>query len=130
MGSDDERIYRVFISSTYLDNKDRRKAVADAILGARMQPEGMEWWTADARPAVEVCLARVAECDVFVGIVAHRYGWEPPGKEKSITWLEYEAAGAKKLQPAISRRSLRRSRCWRPRAPGCRPCLGTPLGSP
>jgi formylglycine-generating enzyme required for sulfatase activity len=95
--ADQQRIYRVFISSTYLDNETRREAVANVILRAGMQPVGMEWWTASARPAVDVCLAKVAECDVFVGIVAHRYGWEPPGQEKSITWLEYEAARAKGL---------------------------------
>lgn len=26
-----------------------------------------------------------------MGIIAHRYGWEPDGK-KSITWMEYDTA--------------------------------------
>jgi formylglycine-generating enzyme required for sulfatase activity len=95
--ADRERVYRVFISSTYLDNVTRRKAMTEAILRADMQPVGMEWWTAEARPAVQVCRDRVAGCDVFVGIIAHRYGWEPPGETKSITWLEYEEARAKGL---------------------------------
>ncbi len=35
------------------------------------------------------CLAKVSECDVLVVIVAHRYGWKPPGQRgKSVTWLE------------------------------------------
>ena len=59
---------------------------------------GMETFEACDRPTVAECKRRAADCDVFVGIVAHRYGWEPegqePGHEKSITWLEYEAAQA------------------------------------
>ena len=34
--------YSVFVSSTYLDNKERRKIVEDAIKRARMTPIGME----------------------------------------------------------------------------------------
>jgi len=91
--------YRVFISSTYLDNVKRRNVVFEAIERAgRMVAVRMERFTADDRPTVEICQSRAAECELFVGIVAHRYGWEPegqpPGEEKSITWLEYEAAKA------------------------------------
>jgi formylglycine-generating enzyme required for sulfatase activity len=89
---------RVFISSTYLDNKMRRGLVRDAIERAGMIAVGMETFEASDRPTVRECQQRAADCDVFVGIVAHRYGWEPPGQEpgqeKSITWLEYEAARA------------------------------------
>ena len=38
----------------------------------------------------------VAEADVLVLIVAHRYGWVPPdqegGEDKSITWLDLSSA--------------------------------------
>ena len=75
------------------------RLVLEAIERAgRMVAVRMERFTADDRPTVEVCRNRAAECELFVGIVAHRYGWEPegqvPGEEKSITWLEYEAAKA------------------------------------
>ena len=91
--------YRVFISSTYLDNVIRRNIVLEAVERAgRMVAVRMERFTADERPTVDVCRSRAAECELFVGIVAHRYGWEPEGQrageEKSITWLEYEAAKA------------------------------------
>jgi formylglycine-generating enzyme required for sulfatase activity len=85
---------RVFISSTYLDNKERRKLVLDAVLRAGMTPVGMEWFEASARPTVDECLRKVRECQVFVGILAHRYGWEPDGHDRSITQMEYEAARA------------------------------------
>ncbi|HYV44901.1 MAG TPA: SUMF1/EgtB/PvdO family nonheme iron enzyme [Myxococcaceae bacterium] len=89
--------YRVFISSTYLDNVKRREVVVEAVERAGpMTAVCMERFTANDRPTVEVCRSRAAECDVFVGIVAHRYGWEPEGQAtgegKSISWLEYEAA--------------------------------------
>ena len=31
-------------------------------------------------------------CAVYVGIVAHHYGWIPDGEENSITEIEYDAA--------------------------------------
>ena len=86
--------YTVFISSTFLDNQDRRKLVEDAILRAGMQPVGMERFTASAHPVVEECERPARECEVYLGIIAHRYGWIPPGREVSITELEYDAARA------------------------------------
>ena len=84
--------YKVFISSTFLDNKDRRKQVEDAIIRAGMLPIGMERFVATPRPTVEVCLDYVEESDVLVGIIASRYGWIPDGRRFSITELEYGAA--------------------------------------
>jgi formylglycine-generating enzyme required for sulfatase activity len=86
------RLYKVFISSTYLDNVERRKIVQDAITDANMVWHGMELFTASTRPTVEECKRHVEEADVLVGIIAWRYGWEPPGSNKSITEIEYDAA--------------------------------------
>jgi len=85
------RAYKVFVSSTYRDNKERRKVVQDAITMAGMVWHGMEIFTASTRPTVEECLRFVKEADLLVGIIAWRYGWEPEG-EKSITEMEYDAA--------------------------------------
>ena len=84
--------YRVFVSSTYLDNAERRKLVLDAIDRASMSAISMERWTADERTADDVSLQRIEEADLYLGIVAWRYGWIPKGETKSITELEYEAA--------------------------------------
>ena len=84
----------VFISSTFIDNEERRKLVEDAILRAKMLPVGMERFTASAHPVVEECERLARECDVFLGIIAHRYGWIPVGSEISITEREYDAAKA------------------------------------
>jgi len=88
------RLYKVFVSSTYLDNEERRKLVQDAITMADMVWHGMEIFTASTQPTVEECLRYAREADLLVGIIARRYGWEPGGR-KSITEMEYDAAGEK-----------------------------------
>src|SRR5262249_20665790 len=40
----------------------------------------------------EYCRTMVTECDIFVGIVGHRFGSCPLGKDRSFTQLEYDAA--------------------------------------
>ena len=82
----------VFVSSPYRDNRRRRAVVFDAILAAGMLPVGMERFTASPHPTVEECLRQARECDGFVGVVAWRYGWIPPGHDVSICELEYDAA--------------------------------------
>ncbi|MDR4504091.1 MAG: SUMF1/EgtB/PvdO family nonheme iron enzyme [Candidatus Scalindua sp.] len=82
--------YKVFVSSTFLDNKERRRTVEDSITMAGMVWHGMEFFEASTRPVVEECLRHAREADVLVGIIAHRYGWEPDGM-KSITEMEYDA---------------------------------------
>ncbi|MCH9685237.1 MAG: SUMF1/EgtB/PvdO family nonheme iron enzyme, partial [Deltaproteobacteria bacterium] len=89
------RAMRVFVSSTYLDNKGRRKVVEDAIIAAGHVPVGMERFAASSQPTVQQCQTLVEGCDWLVGIVAHRYGWVPDGEERSITEIEYDAAKAK-----------------------------------
>jgi hypothetical protein len=52
----------------------------------------MEHYSSDPRPSLEKCLADVRECPVYLGIFARRYGWIPPGTERSITEQEYRQA--------------------------------------
>ena len=85
------KTYKVFVSSTFVDNEKRRKLVAEAISMAEMIWHGMELFTASVRPTIEVCLEKVQEADVLVGIIARRYGWEP-SDEISITEMEYDMA--------------------------------------
>lgn len=67
----------VYLSSTYEDLKEHRRAVSEALRQAGYQVVEMEDYVAtDARP-VERCLADVSEADIFVGIVAFRYGYVP-----------------------------------------------------
>jgi tetratricopeptide (TPR) repeat protein len=83
----------VFLSSTARDLARYREAVYRAIEGlegthcVRMEDFGARDWEAD-----DFCRAKVAECDVFVGIVGHLYGSCPEGSQQSYTEQEYEAA--------------------------------------
>jgi len=92
MPNEEKPPVRVFVSSTFHDNRQRRQIVEDAILRARLVPVGMERFTASSTPTVEECLRLVGESDWFVGVIAHRYGWIPEGSEHSITELEYDTA--------------------------------------
>lgn len=84
----------VFVSSTFVDLKDHRLTVQKAIKQLGAVDISMENFGArDERPKKE-CLHIIGEeCDTFVGIYAHRYGFVPKGERKSITESEYDAAG-------------------------------------
>jgi formylglycine-generating enzyme required for sulfatase activity len=86
-------IINVFLSSTGRDLADYREAAYRAIEGldsyhcVRMEDFGARDWAVD-----DFCRARVAACDLFVGIVGHLYGDCPEDDETSYTEREYEAA--------------------------------------
>jgi hypothetical protein len=86
----------VYVSSTFVDLKDHRAALKVALEKARYDVECMEKYPAfDERP-LDRCLADVAHADVYVLILAHRYGFRPKEGNpecKSITELEYDEAG-------------------------------------
>lgn len=54
----------------------------------------MEYYVAGAERPVDRCVRDAAECDLYIGIFAWRYGYIPPGKDSSITELEFRAAVA------------------------------------
>ncbi|MEY2633647.1 MAG: hypothetical protein RIR00_2301 [Pseudomonadota bacterium] len=83
----------VFISSTSIDLPEHREKVRTACLDHDFFPDGMETWPAVDADAETLCLAKVDQADVFVGIYGHRYGWVPAGQAKSISELEYDRAG-------------------------------------
>ena len=85
---------RVFISSTKEDLGTYRAKASAAANSAGLLPVMMEYFTASGgNPPQAECMDKVRECDVLVVIVAHRYGWRPPGgRGKSIVWLECEEA--------------------------------------
>jgi hypothetical protein len=57
-----------------------------------MEDFGARDWDAD-----DFCRTKVADCDLFVGIVGHLYGSCPEGSEQSYTEQEYEAAVAEEV---------------------------------
>lgn len=100
-------MHKVFISSTSEDLKDCRQAARNAASQAGdFEAIMMEYTTAQGalRP-YESCMEGVAQCDVVVVIVAHRYGSIPPdqpwpkaNRTKSITWLECKQARRRNIE--------------------------------
>jgi hypothetical protein len=84
--------YKVFISSTFEDLKEYRKAAIEVVNSYECIPLAMEHFMARPGEPVNVCEDEIKQCDIFVGIYAHRYGFIPDGEDKSITQLEYELA--------------------------------------
>jgi hypothetical protein len=76
---------KTFLSSTYVDLASHRKAAAEAIERLGQQVGRMEVFGARPVEPSAACLAEIDECDLFVGIYAHRYGHIPNGSHVSIT---------------------------------------------
>jgi hypothetical protein len=83
---------RVFLSSTYADLIEHRRCVTDAIERLGHQTGRMEVFGARPEEPSEACVREIDQCDLFVGIYAHRYGYVPQGSEVSITELEFQYA--------------------------------------
>jgi hypothetical protein len=83
----------VMISSTARDLPNHRDQVRLACERAGFEPREMiENLRAENRNAVETSLRMVEEADVYLGILAYRYGTVPTGYEISITEMEFNRA--------------------------------------
>ena len=85
-------MFKIYVSSTFKDLKGCRKKVSEAIRLLGHFDVAMEYYVAESLRPLDRCLKDVADCDVYIGIFARRYGWIPPGEEISITELEYREA--------------------------------------
>lgn len=83
---------KVFLSSTYDDLVDYRKAAHDALEQLGLQVVWMEAFGARPVESTKACLDEVEECELFVGIYAYRYGYIPDGEGGSITEEEFNHA--------------------------------------
>src|SRR5580765_4952402 len=80
---------KVFISSTYLDLIEHRKAAVNSLRAMGEQVEHMEIFGARDEEPTKASLDELDRCDVLVGIYAYRYGTVPKGSEVSVTEQEY-----------------------------------------
>jgi DNA polymerase III delta prime subunit len=84
-------IYRVFVSSTWLDLQPERKALMDALNRMEeMRFVGMEFFGNRPDDTHDASIDQVDLCEVFVGIIGRRYG-------SGITAAEYRRARALNL---------------------------------
>ena len=91
---------KVYISSTYRDLIQYREELRYLFLSEALSSDytvfAMEGYVSDGRKAVlENCLEDVDNCDVYILILAERYGTIVPGHDKSFTEMEYDKAFSK-----------------------------------
>src|SRR5215831_18562959 len=99
---------KVYVSSTITDLRAERQAVMDWLVAAQHQV--VHSYRPDSDTVRDSCLADVDTCELYVLIVGHRYGFQPPQDNPeglSITGLEFRRAGqAGKPRIALVRTSI------------------------
>jgi tetratricopeptide (TPR) repeat protein len=101
-------VAKVYVSSTIVDLEAERQAVIDWLVAAQHQVVHSYRPNSDA--VRDGCLADVDTCDLYVLILGHRYGFQPPKDNPeglSITHLEFRRAGERgKPRVALLRTSI------------------------
>lgn len=69
-----QRIYSVFVSSTFEDLLNERRVIADVLLNCSCFPRGMELFTANARKPWDVISKEIEDCDFYLLLIGGRYG--------------------------------------------------------
>jgi hypothetical protein len=90
-------VARIYVSSTFSDLQDYRKAVSLALRRLGHEDVAMEYYGAEDKRPLDRCLEDAGSCDAYVGIFAWRYGYVPATgnpDQLSITELEYRRAKA------------------------------------
>ena len=87
-----EKIYKVFISSTFEDLKEERKKVISALLSINCMPVAMEFFAGSDKEPVELINDRMEDCDYFLLIMKGKYGSIYEKSGKSFTEMEYDTA--------------------------------------
>ena len=90
----------IYLSSTYEDLQDYRRAVYELLRKSDYHVIAMEDYVATDQRPVDKCLKDVEEADIYVGLFAFRYGYVPPPDHQnpnglSITELEFRRAQAR-----------------------------------
>jgi len=83
--------YQVFVSSTFLDLQEERRAVMQALLEQDCIPAGMELFLASDQDQWDLITGVIDDCDYYVVIVGARYG-STTEEGVSFTEKEYDYA--------------------------------------
>ncbi|BAO06343.1 hypothetical protein SGHV062 [Enterococcus mundtii QU 25] len=86
-----EKKYQIFISSTYLDLKEERQKVVEAVLSAGHIPAGMELFHAGDETQKELIEEWINDSDIYVLILGGRYGSLDSDGQSYTEW-EYDKA--------------------------------------
>ena len=88
---------KVFISSTGEDLSEYREAAIAVCNQLELIPVAMELFESMEAGATEGSKRKLDECHVYVGVFAYRYGYVEAGYERSVTEIEYEHAGERRI---------------------------------
>ena len=93
---------RIFISSTSGALKPYRLAAVEVCHRLGLTPVYMEEFDPQRPTPEHVCRSALESCDVYVLLLAHRYGARPPGQQLSYTELEYHWATGRPDMPMLA----------------------------
>jgi len=83
---------KVFLSSTYVDLIEHRKEAIEALARLGHHVIGMETFNARSEDPTKASLKEVGECELFVGVYAHRYASLIGGAKISVSEQEFDHA--------------------------------------
>lgn len=89
--------YQVFISSTFSDLKEERKAIIESLLNARYIPSGMEVFSASSDEQFNYIKKIIDYCDYYLIILKSNYGTISKKTGISYTEMEYNYAIEKNI---------------------------------
>lgn len=92
-----DKRYQVFISSTFADLKEERKAIIETLLNAKFIPAGMEMFSASNDEQFKYIRKIIDTCDYYILIIGARYGSKNPTTGISFTEQEYDYAISKNI---------------------------------
>lgn len=96
-----EKIFQIFISSTYEDLKEERQIAVQKVLECHCIPAGMELFTAQSKSQWEIIKKWIDKSDIYLIILGGRYGSIDDTTKLSYTEMEYNYA-IEKHKPIIS----------------------------
>jgi hypothetical protein len=91
----------VFLSSTYEDLTEHRRAVLDVLTRFEAVVKGMEFFGARPGSPKDECLASVRLSKIYIAVIAMRYGSLEAGSQLSLTHLEFKEAERLRLPSLI-----------------------------
>ena len=83
-----DKIYRVFISSTFKDLQEERREIIQTLLELDCVPTGMEMFHASDDTQWELIKKVIDSCDYYIVIISGRYGSIDPKTQKSYTQMD------------------------------------------
>jgi hypothetical protein len=97
------RKYQVFISSTFKDLAEHRRAAIRGIINAGHLPIALENFTPDNKDKITVIRTAIQACQFYVLILGHRYGYRPKQADGSLgpSYVELELNWAKEAKIPI-----------------------------